>query len=69
MSQEEELKKILTQAYVSNDKEFQKQAVDTAATYGISAIRYLREFNTRLNDEELKRYIWLKFRNLNQNKP
>jgi hypothetical protein len=33
MSQEEELKKILTQAYVSNDKEFQKQVVDTAATY------------------------------------
>ena len=33
MSEEEELKKILTQAYLSNDKEFQKQAVDTAVTY------------------------------------
>jgi len=33
MSEEEELKKILTQAYVNNDKEFQKQEVDTAATF------------------------------------
>ena len=33
MSEEDELKKILTQAYVNNDKEFQKQDIDTAATY------------------------------------
>ena len=69
MSQEEELKKILTQAYVSNDKEFQKQAVDTAATYGPSAITYLRDFNTRLNDEELKRYVMTKIQELKANNP
>ena len=69
MSQEEELKKILTQAYVSNDKEFQKQAVDTAATYGLSAITYLRDFNTRLNDEELKRYVMTKIQELKANNP
>ena len=69
MSQEEELKKILTQAYVSNDKEFQKQAVDTAATYGRSAITYLRDFNTRLNDEELKRYVMTKIQELKANNP
>jgi hypothetical protein len=68
MSQEEELKKILTQAYVS-DEEFQKQAVDTAATYGLSAITYLRDFNTRLNDEELKRYVMTKIQELKANNP
>jgi hypothetical protein len=69
MSEEEELKKILTQAYVSNDKEFQKQAVDTAATYGLSAITYLKDFNTRLNDEELKRYVMTKIQELKSNNP
>ena len=67
MSLEEELKKILTQAYVSNDNEFQKQAVDTAATYGLSAITYLRDFNTRLNDEEMKRYLMTKIQELKSN--
>ena len=69
MSQEEELKKILTQAYVSNDKEFQKQAVDTAAVYRLPAITYLRDFNTRLNDEELKRYVMTKIQELKTNNP
>ena len=69
MSEEEELKKILTQAYLSNDKEFQKQAVDTAATYGLSAITCLKDFNTRLNDEELKRYVMTKIKELKSNNP
>ena len=50
-------------------KNSKNKSVDTAATYGLSAITYLRDFNTRLNDEELKRYVMTKIQELKANNP
>lgn len=57
MSEEEELKKILSQAYVSNNKELQKQSIDTAASYGKIAITHLLDLNNQLSDDEMREYV------------
>jgi hypothetical protein len=56
MSEEEEIKKITSQADVSNNKEFQKQAIDTAAMYGRIAITHLLDLNNRLVDDDKRVY-------------
>ena len=53
MLEEEEIKKILSQAHVSNNQEFQKQAVDKAALYGKSAITHLINLKNQLSNDEM----------------
>lgn len=69
MSEEEEIKKITTQAYVSNNKEFQKQAIDTAATYGKIAITHLLDLNNRLSDDDINKYILSKIQEIKTKNP
>jgi len=69
MSEEEEIKKFLSQAYISNNKEFQKQAIDTAALYGKSAMTHLLDLNNRLIDHEIKHYIMTKIQEIKTRNP
>jgi hypothetical protein len=57
LSEEEQVESILDQAWVSMDKDFRKQAVDTVAEYGQMAINHLLKFNNRIVDEEIKGYV------------
>ena len=69
MLEEEEIKKILSQAHVSNNQEFQKQAVDKAALYGKSAITHLINLKNQLSNDEMKEYIESKIHEIKTKNP
>jgi hypothetical protein len=69
MSEEEEIKKIISQVYVSHNKEFQKQAIDTAARYGKTAITHLLDLNNQVADDEIRQYIMTKVQEIKTKNP
>jgi hypothetical protein len=54
---------------LSNDKEYQKQAIDTAAAYGKTAITHLLDLNNRLGDDEIRHYIMSKIHEIKTKNP
>ena len=67
--QEEEIKKVLSNAYISSDKEFILKSIDAVALYGKIAITHLLNFNNTINDIELKNYIVTKIREIKSENP
>ena len=67
--QEEEIKKVLSNAYISSDKDFILKSIDAVALYGKIAITHLLNFNNTINDIELKNYIVTKIREIKSENP
>ena len=68
--QEEEIKKVLSNAYINSDKDFILKSIDDAvALYGKIAITHLLNFSNTINDIELKNYIVTKIREIKSDHP
>lgn len=67
--EEEEIKKVLSNAYISSDKDFILKSIDAVALYGKIAITHLLNFNNTINDIELKNYIVTKIREIKSENP
>ena len=68
-NQEDEIRKVLSNAYSSSDKDFILKSIDAVALYGKIAITHLLNFNNTINDIELKNYIVTKIREIKSETP
>jgi hypothetical protein len=64
---EEQIEKILYQAYLSNDFNILVQSINTVASYGTIAIDNLVEFSEKVSDFQLKKYIFSKIEEIKNN--
>ncbi len=69
MSEEEQIKKILDKAYLSGDSNWRIKSVDTVANYGKIAIDHLLDFNERIMDDEIRRYVMTKIQEIKTKNP
>lgn len=67
--QEEQIKKILNEAWISSDKDFRLKSIDAVALYGKIAIPHLLTFKSTINDIELKNYIMTKIQEIKSRNP
>lgn len=68
-NQEDEIRKVLSNAYSSSDKDFILKSIDAVVRYGKIAITHLLNFNNTINDIELKNYIVTKIREIKSETP
>jgi hypothetical protein len=67
MSNETQIRKILSEGYLSNDFDIIIQSIDTVASYGTMSIDDLLQFSERIDDFQLKKYIFLKIQEIKDN--
>ena len=65
MSDEEtQIRKILEEGYLSNDFDIIIQSIDTVASYGTNAVDDLLQFSEKIDDFQLKKYVFLKIQDI-----
>lgn len=65
MSDEEtQIRKILEEGYLSNDFDIIIQSINTVSSYGTTAVDDLLRFSEKIDDFQLKKYIFLKIKDI-----